>query len=493
MYRIPLAILGAKYDIIAGVKELTETGILQRNTAFFLLAKGGLLSVLGGRMFPGGIHPEEGVNGKSVTGVLPITILPPPSRVFIPMQQHIGVPSRCVVAPGDYVKIGQIIGEAGGFVSAPVHASVSGMVKAVEPRQMANGLTVQVVIIENDFKDAWAPLTPAAKPDALSAKELAEICRNAGIVGLGGATFPTSVKLSPPPDKKLDTLVINGAECEPYLSADHRLMLEKAELIADGIALVKKALGLKTVLMGIESNKMDAVSIMQEKLAKIDNAIVRALPIHYPQGGEKQLIYALTRRAVPYGGLPADVGVVVFNVGTLAAISRAVREGRPIVERVATVGGRVNKPGNFLVRIGTPVEELVKAAGGLKDGVRKVVYGGPMMGQSILDENIPVTKGCSGLLALGQEAVEPEETNCIRCGRCVEACPMRLMPLLMDQYGRVGDVEAAEKARVMNCIECGCCSFVCPAKRRLVQSFRASKKAVGEKRAKEAAAKKGGA
>jgi electron transport complex protein RnfC len=444
-------------------------------------------------MFPGGIHPEEGVNGKSVTGVLPITILPPPSRVIIPMQQHIGVPCKCVVAPGDYVKIGQIIGEAGGFVSAPVHASVSGKVVAVEPRQMANGLTVQTVIIENDFKEDWVPLTPAANPGSLSAKELAEISRNAGIVGLGGATFPTAVKLSPPPDKKLDTLVINGAECEPYLSADHRLMLEKADLIADGIALVKKALGLNAVIMGIESNKMDAVSVMQEKLAKIENATVRALPIHYPQGGEKQLIYTLTRRAVPYGGLPADVGVVVFNVGTLAAISRAVREGRPVVERVATVGGRVNKPGNFLVRIGTPVEALVNAAGGFTDGVRKVIYGGPMMGQSIRDESIPVTKGCSGLLALGQEAVEPEESNCIRCGRCSRACPMLLMPMLMDQYARAKDVEAAEKARVMNCIECGCCSFVCPAKRYLVQSFRESKKAVGAKRAKEAAAKKGGA
>lgn len=445
------------------------------------------------RMFPGGIHPEEGVNGKSVTGVLPITILPPPSQVIIPMQQHIGVPCKCVVAVGDDVKIGQIIGEAGGFVSAPVHASVSGKVAAVEPRLMANGLTVQAVVIENDFREAWAPLTPAADPDHLSAKELAEISRNAGIVGLGGATFPTAVKLSPPPEKKLDTLVINGAECEPYLSADHRLMLEKPDLIADGIALVKKALGLNTVIMGIESNKADAVSAMQEKLSKIENATVRALPVHYPQGGEKQLIYSLTRRAVPYGGLPADVGVVVFNVGTLAAISRAVREGRPVVERVATVGGRVNKPGNFLVRVGTPVSVLIGAAGGLTDGVRKVVYGGPMMGQSILDENIPVTKGCSGLLALGEEAVEPEESNCIRCGRCSRACPMLLMPMLMDQYSRAGEVEAAQGARVMNCIECGCCSFVCPAKRLLVQSFRASKKAIGAKRAKEAAAKKGGA
>lgn len=443
----------------------------------------------GTHLFPGGIHPGEGANGKTVTGTQPIQVLPPPSRVILPLQQHIGVPCKCVVKQGDYVKIGQIIGEAAGFVSAPVHATVSGTVVAVAPCMLASGLNAQAVVIDNDFKENWVPLTLVSNQDHLTAKELTEIIRNAGIVGLGGATFPTAVKLSPPPEKKVDTLVVNGAECEPYLSSDHRLMLEHSAVVADGIALVKKALGISRAIIGIENNKMDAVEVMREQAKKQEDVTVRALPVRYPQGGEKQLIYSLTRRVVPMGGLPADVGVICMNVGTLAAVSRAVREGRPVVDRVATVGGLVEKPGNFLVRIGTTVGSLVEAAGGFKKGAHKFIYGGPMMGQAISRMDIPVTKSCSGILVLGEEAAEPNESNCIRCGRCSRACPMLLMPFLLNQYSRKDMHDEAEKASVMNCIECGCCTYVCPAKIRLVQSFRVSKRYITDKRSR--AAKKG--
>ncbi len=448
----------------------------------------------GSHLFPGGIHPREGVNGKAVTGISPIQVLPPPSRVILPMQQHIGVPCHCLVKQGDYVRIGQVIGEAAGFVSSPVHASVSGTVVAVAPSIMANGLQGLSVVIDNDFQEQWVPLTPVSNPDSMTAKELAEVVRQAGIVGLGGATFPTAVKLSIPAGKKVDVLLVNGAECEPYLTADHRLMLEKTSVIVDGINIVRKALGIPKAIIGIENNKMDAVAAMQEAANRLaaDAITVRALPVRYPQGGEKQLIYALTRRRVPVGGLPVDVGALVINVGTAAAISQAVREGRPIIDRVTTVGGLVAKPGNFLVRIGTTVESLVNGAGGFSGDVRQFIYGGPMMGLAISRKDIPVTKGCSGILALGQEAEEPKESPCIRCGRCVHACPMSLMPTTMDQFIRAGAYEQAQKYHVMNCIECGACTYICPSKRSLVQSFRLGKKMISDKRAKEAAAKKGG-
>ena len=443
----------------------------------------------GAHLFPGGIHPKESVNGKSVTGAKAIQVLPPPSRVILPLQQHIGVPCRCVVKQGDYVKIGQIIGEAAGYVSAPVHATVSGTVADIKPCTMANGMNVRAIIIDNDYKEEWVPLTPAANPEDLSAAELVEIVRHAGIVGLGGATFPTNVKMSPPADKKLDTLIVNGAECEPYLTSDHRLMLESASVVMDGIAIVKRAMGLANAIVGIEKNKMDAISAMENEARNHQGVSVKALPLRYPQGGEKQLIYALTRRIVPYGGLPSDIGVICMNVGTLAAISRAVREGRPLIDRIATVGGRVGKPGNYLVRIGTPLEVLLSAAGGFGEGVEKLIYGGPMMGNAIDKVDMPITKSCSGILALGKESVAPVESNCIRCGRCSRACPMLLMPFVLNQYSKTNRHDDAEKASVMNCIECGCCSYVCPAKINLVQSFRLSKKHIGEKRSR--AAKRG--
>ncbi len=441
------------------------------------------------RLFPGGIHPKEGTNGKAVNGLNPIVPLDPPPRVIIPLQMHIGAPARALVAAGDYVRIGQKIGEAGGFVSAPVHATVSGTVMGVQDALLPNGTMTPAVIIDNDYQENWVELHPSDHPETLTAAELQNIVREAGIVGLGGATFPTAVKLTPSGGRKIEKIVLNGAECEPYLTADHRLMLEKAADIIDGVRLMMLALDVDEALIGIENNKQDAIEIMTAAAREAEGIHVVSLPVRYPQGGEKQLVYALTRRQVPNGGLPLDVGVVVCNVGTVYAIDRAVREGRPLVDRITTVGGLVNNPSNFLVRIGTPIDHLIEACGGLQPHVKQFIYGGPMMGMAIARFDIPVTKGCSGLVALGEEAMEPKESPCIKCGACREACPMKLFPSRIDAFCRHDRFDDAERIGVLNCIECGCCSFVCPAKRSLTQSMRTAKNAIGRRKRREAARK----
>lgn len=443
--------------------------------------------MFGKNLFPGGIHPKEGENGKNINSLNPIQVMDPPPRVIIPLQQHIGAPAKANVEKGDHVRVGQVIGEAGGYVSAPVHASVSGTVVDIQPCLLANGMTVPAVIIDNDYQDEWVEFTPSDHPETLSAAELQLIIREAGIVGLGGATFPSAVKLTPSKGKVIEKIVVNGAECEPYLTADHRLMLEKSTDIIDGLRLMMLALDVKEAIIGIENNKQDAIDIMTAAAAQTEGIRVVALPVRYPQGGEKQLIYALTRRKVPAGGLPLDVGVVVSNVGTVYAIDRAIREGCPLVDRVTTVGGLVNNPGNFLVRIGTTVDHLIHACGGFMPGVKQFIYGGPMMGMSIARQDIPVTKGCSGLIALGNEAEEPNEGPCIRCGRCVEACPMQLNPTQIDAYARKDLFAEAAKIGAMNCLECGACTYACPAKRSLTQSCRMVKRNIQRLRAQEAA------
>ncbi len=449
--------------------------------------EGGRLPVLVKRFFPGGIHPQEGPNGKAVNGQNPIRVLEAPPRVIIPLQQHIGAPAKALVKKGDHVLIGQKIGEAGGFVSAPVHASVSGTVFNIQDALLANGTSVPAVIIDNDYQEQWTELHPSDHPETLSAQELQTIVRESGIVGLGGATFPTAVKLSPSGGRKIEKILINGAECEPYLTADHRLMLEKAADIIDGLRLMMLALDVSEAVIAIENNKPDAIDIMTAAAREVDGIRIAALPVRYPQGGEKQLVYALTKRQVPNGGLPLDVGVIVCNVGTVYAIDRAIREGRPLVDRITTVGGLVRNPGNYRVRIGTTVETLINASGGFQDHVRQFIYGGPMMGMSISRFDIPVTKGCSGLVALGNEAMEPKESPCIRCGSCMQVCPMKLFPSRIDAYTRLNRFEDAEKIGVMNCIECGCCTYACPAKRSLTQSCRTAKNVIGRRRRAEAA------
>ncbi|MGN0777679.1 MAG: electron transport complex subunit RsxC [Aristaeellaceae bacterium] len=445
--------------------------------------------MFGSRLFPGGVHPHEGVSGKRVNGGNAIKELPAPPRLVIPLQQHIGAPAKAVVSKGDRVLKGQVIGEAGGFVSAPVHSSVSGVVVDVQPCLQANGTEVMAVIIDNDYQDEWVELHPAEHPETLTAAELQKIIREAGIVGMGGATFPTSVKLTPPKGKTIEKLIINGAECEPYLTADHRLMLEKASEIIDGVRLIMLALDIRETIIGVEDNKPDAISVLSKAAQGVDGVTVRALPVRYPQGGEKQLIYATTKRKVPCGALPIEVGCAVCNVATVYAIQQAVRLGKPLIERVTTVGGMVNNPGNYMVRIGTPIENLLDACGGLQTGVRKLISGGPMMGMSIARTDIPITKGSSGILALGREALNKKESPCIRCGRCMRACPMQLMPAKLDALVRADKIEMAEKFGVMNCLECGACTFACPAKRELTQSCRAGKKIINTRR-RQAAARK---
>ena len=445
--------------------------------------------MFGIRMFPGGTHPHEGVNGKAVNGGNAIVELPAPARVVIPLQQHIGAPAKALVKKGDLVLMGQKIGEAGGFVSAPVHASVSGKVAGIEEIEVAGGAKAQAVVIENDGQDTWVELHPAQHPENLTAAELQGIIREAGIVGMGGAGFPTSVKLTPAQGKTIEKLVINGAECEPYLTADHRLMLEKAGQIIDGLRLMMLALDVKEAIIGVENNKRDAIEALLAACKDVDGVRVMGLPVMYPQGGEKQLVYACTRRKVPAGGLPLDVGCVVCNVGTVYAIQQAIREGKPLIQRVTTMGGLVNNPGNFLVRIGSSVSNLVEACGGFSNGVCKLISGGPMMGAALYSDAVPVTKTTSGVLALGKEAEEPDENPCINCGRCVSTCPMRLVPTKLDLLVRNGQFDEAEKCGVMNCMECGACTFVCPAKRLLTQSCRHGKRVINMRRKQEAAKK----
>lgn len=440
--------------------------------------------------FPGGIHPHEGRGGKAVTAGLPIVEAPQPSRVAIPLQQHIGAPCKPLVSKGDTVKVGQMIGEPVGAMSAAVHASISGKVVDCQPCILANGTQQLSVIIDNDFKDEWVPLKRVENPESMTVKELSDMMREKGIVGLGGATFPTAVKVNVPAEKKVDTLVLNGAECEPYLSADHRLMLEHADQIVSGARIIQKALGIERVIIGIEDNKPDAVEAIRKASQQYDSFSVVSLKTKYPQGGEKQLVYALTGRKVKMGGLPLDIGVIVANVGTCHAICRAAYEGRPIVDRVVTVGGCVNEPANYLVRIGAPVEWLIDTSKGTLPETKMLIYGGPMMGMAISREDIPITKGCSGILALEKTDVLAEESPCIRCGRCMRVCPMKLAPAGIDRAVRKDLFDSAEKLNVMNCIECGSCSWCCPARRNLAQSCRVAKRIITQRR-KENAAKKG--
>ncbi len=434
------------------------------------------------RKFPGGIHPREIGNGKEATQDTPARDAKAPVRVVIALQQHIGKPCASVVKAGDRVDMGQVIGMAEGLISASVHASISGKVVKLDRCVLPNGLNVPAVVIDNDFEDRWHPdCRPRDHVDAVDAPQLAQILRDAGIVGLGGATFPTAVKLSPPAEKPVDTLLLNGAECEPYLTCDHRMMLENAEEIADGFRLARRMLAAKTAIVGIENNKMDAVEAMRAALGS--DAEVTALPVRYPQGGEKQLIYALTGRTVPLGRLPADVGVVVINVATAAAISRAVRQGRPLIERMVTVTGRVAKPANLRVRIGTTIADLVDECGGLAEGAEKVIVGGPMMGAAISRLDIPVTKGTSGILAFGKEGSLPKELACMHCGRCTRACPMRLLPNQIDAAARHTNWDLAEGYNALACMECGACTYVCPSKRMLTQSCRTAKAGIQAKRA----------
>lgn len=425
--------------------------------------------------FKGGVHPPE---NKELSAKASIKEAAPPKQAIIPLSQHIGAPCNCVVEVGQEVKKGQLIGEPTAFVSAPVHSSVSGKVVEITQVPNAMGRLVQAVIIENDGKEEWTQLQDNPDYMNLSPEELKEKIKNAGIVGMGGATFPTHVKLSPPKEKPIDVVIINGAECEPYLTADHRLMVENPEEVIEGLKILMKILGVTKGYIGIENNKPDAIQKMTEAASKESNIEVKALQVKYPQGAEKMLIKAIVDREVPAGGLPMDVGVVVQNVGTAVAIYEACRYGKPLIERIVTVTGRgVKEPGNLKARIGTPIRQLIEECGGFVGNPKKVILGGPMMGFAQFSLDVPVTKGTSGVLVLSeQEYVSSEKYGpCIRCGRCIEACPMGLMPLMLSILSEKGFYEDTKDYNIMDCFECGSCTFVCPAKRPIVQHIRLAK------------------
>lgn len=434
--------------------------------------------------FKGGIHPPH---NKEATEHKPVVIAEQPATVYIPLSQHIGAPSTAIVKKGDVVKKGQKIGEAAGFVSAPVHSSVSGTVKAIAPRLVPGGQKVMCVEIENDMtEELYQDLPKYPGLDKMSKEELLEMIKEAGIVGMGGATFPTSVKLSPPPDKKIDTVILNGAECEPYLTADHRLMLENQDDIVLGLQVLIKVLGISKGYIGIENNKMDCVESMT-KAAQSDNTIeVVAFETKYPQGAEKQLINACTGREVPSGGLPADIGVVVTNVATAAQIGKTLKTGLPLIERICTItGSAIAEPKNMLIKTGVLYSEIVEQCGGFKKEPKKIISGGPMMGlaQSTLD--VCATKGSSGILCLSDEEVPSNDvSNCIRCGKCITICPAKIQPMYISAYALKMEFEKADECNALDCIECGSCSFICPANRPLLQSIRVAKREIMASRRK---------
>lgn len=438
------------------------------------------------KTFKGGVHPGHFKSATEKKAVVPAQV---PAVAIIPMSQHIGAPCEPLVAVGDYVKMGQKIGDSQGFVSAPVHSSVSGKVVEIGMCNHALGRPVQAVYIENDFQDTWhEDVVPNDNWQTLSADEIKKIVREAGVVGMGGATFPTHVKLSPPPEPKIDYLLVNAAECEPYLTSDHRAMLERPEEIIIGLQLAMKAVNAPKGFIGIEDNKPDAIEAMQKAAEGISSIEVAALHTKYPQGAEKQLISVLTGREVPSGGLPAAVGCVVQNVGTLIAISDAVRFGKPLIERNVTItGSGINEPKNMLVRVGTPIEEVIEQCGGFKPDVRKMILGGPMMGLAQPSpENLPVIKGTSGILCLREEEVPLHEIRpCIKCAKCVEACPVSIMPLFIGSSVEHDMYDKAEAYNAMDCIECGCCTYICPSKRPLVQWIRMAKGDIAARRRKQ--------
>lgn len=425
--------------------------------------------------FKGGIHPPD---RKELSKAAPIVAAKPPDRVVIPLSQHIGAPCKPAVQIGQEVRIGDVVGSAEAFVSACVHASVSGKVVAIGEFPTATGRLVPSVVIENDKKETWAALKENPGYATLSAPELRDLVRAAGIVGMGGAAFPTSVKLSPPKEKPIDTVILNGAECEPYLTADYRLMVERPVEVVEGLKILMKVLGVSKGFVGIENNKPDAVQKMKEAAASEKNIEVCALEVKYPQGAEKMLIKAVTGRKVPpKGGLPMDVATVVQNIGTAVAVYEAVRYGKPLVERVVTVTGEnIVEPKNLMVRIGALVSDVIAQCGGLKDGDGKVVSGGPMMGFALPTLDVPVTKGTSGILALPEEIAHAEDYKpCIRCGKCVDVCSMNLMPSMLSVLSEAGFYEEAKDYNLFDCFECGSCAYVCPSKRPIVQLVRLAK------------------
>jgi len=432
------------------------------------------------KTFPkGGIHPPE----NKLTAEKPIVVLPLPPQVTVPVSQHIGAPATPTVEKGAAVKAGQVIAQAKGFVSANIHSPVSGKVSKIDTLVDTTGYKQTAVVIDVEG-DEWVETINRSevlvKEITMTREQIIERCKQSGLVGLGGATFPTHIKMTVPAGKKCDMVIINGVECEPYLTSDHRLMLEKGAEVLTGAAIIMKALGVEKVVVGIEANKPDAISHLTELAKDFKGITIQPLKVKYPQGGEKQLIKACTGREVPSGGLPVDVGVVVQNVGTAFAVYEAVQKNKPLIERIVTVTGKdVKNPGNFRVRIGTPVTALIEAAGGMPEDTGKVVNGGPMMGKALAMTEVPVTKGTSGILLFPAAVSRRAEVlPCIRCGKCTSACAMGLEPWLISVLSEKSMWENAEKEKITDCMECGACAYTCPSKRPLLDYIRLGKSTV---------------
>ncbi len=429
----------------------------------------------------GGVHPPENKLSQNA----PIEVLALPETVAIPISQHLGVPANPVVKKGDTVKAGQLIAKGEAFISANIHASVSGTVQKIDDIVDSSGYRKKAIVIKTEG-DVWEEgidmSTDLIKEITLTPEEIVTRINEKGIVGMGGATFPSHVKLMVPQGKKAEYLIINGVECEPYLTSDHRLMLEKAEEMLVGIQIQMKALKVEKAIIGIENNKPDAIEHIRKLLPSYPGISVEPLKVKYPQGGEKQLIKALVNREVPSGKLPIEVGCVVHNVGTAFAVYEAVQKNKPLVERVVTVTGKaVKQPSNFMVRIGTPIAALLEAAGGLPENTGKVVNGGPMMGKAITDISAPVTKGTSGILLFEKQASSRKPVhNCIRCARCASICAMGLEPYLLAVLADNKRYEDCEAERIMDCIECGSCLYICPSGRPLLDQIRVGKNQVGK-------------
>ena len=437
--------------------------------------------------FHGGVHPEYHKDLARDKAIEPIAL---PPTLVISMSQHLGAPAKCLVKPGDRVVKGQLIGEKGGFISANVHASACGTVKSIDLKQGAAGGYANAVTIETEESEEVSFMSPLDWKTA-SKEELLKRVEDAGICGMGGAGFPTSVKLNPPPDKHCEYLILNGAECEPYLTADFRIMTERADRIRVGVEIMRKVLNGPAVRIAIEANKPEAIAAMERAFADIEgNVEIVVLPVLYPQGSEKHQIYATVKRIVPEGGLPIEVGCVVENVGTVAAVADAVEFGKPLIERVTTVtGDGVESPKNILAPCGTRYEDMIAFAGGAKDNVRKVLSGGPMMGFNVADLAISTTKTTSGITLLTENSVFQYSSHpCINCGTCVRTCPMNLNPASISCAVESDDIAFAEDHGVMNCIECGACSFSCPAYRDITQNCRRAKASIRTRIAREKAA-----
>ncbi len=434
--------------------------------------------------FKGGVHPFE---GKELSKDKPVEAYLPKNDLVFPLSQHIGAPATPVVAKGDHVLAGQLIAEAGGFVSAPIYSSVSGTVKAIEPRRTATSTMVQSIIIENDGEYTSVEFQAVDDVSSLTKEEIIERIKVAGIVGMGGAGFPTHVKLSPKEPEKIEYIIANCAECEPYLTSDYRLMLDEPESLVGGMKIMVSLFENAKGIIAIEDNKPDCIELLTFLTKDEPKIEVKAVKTKYPQGSERQMIFATTGRAINSSMLPADAGCIVDNTATIINVYKAVKEGKPLTHRVVTItGDAIENPRNFDVLFGTSFSELVEAAGGFKTQPEKIISGGPMMGFAVFDYDFPVVKTTSSLLCMSHDEVAAyEPTACINCGRCVEVCPSRLIPSRLAKLMDHGDIEAFEKMDGVECVECGSCSYICPAKRHLAQSIRAGRQTVLANRRKK--------